>query len=168
MENNENEVIILDNAPITVLDHVPAGQFSKYNKQFQEKILQGLLTDHAWAAQMVEVMRFDFFELVYLRFLCEKYFNYFFRYRCFPTTQLLVSIVKESFQEENDDLLKTQVIDFLHRMKKNPHPGDVAYVKEKILDFCKRQAFKEALEKSVELISEDKFDHVLTLMKNIY
>ena len=51
-------------------------------------------------------------------------------------------------------------------MKKNPHPGDVAYVKEKILDFCKRQAFKEALEKSVELISEDKFENVLSLMKN--
>ena len=105
MENNEYEASILDN--------VPSGQFSKYNKQFQEKILQGLLTDHGWAAQMVEVMRYDFFELVYLKFLCEKYFNYYFRYRCFPTNQLLVSIIKESFQEENDDLLKTQVIDFL-------------------------------------------------------
>jgi len=160
MENEDNTY------EANVLEYVPAGQFSKYNKQFQEKILQGLLTDHNWAAQMVEVMRFDFFELVYLRFLCEKYFNYYFRYKCFPTTQLLVSIIKESFQEEKDDLLKNQVIDFLHRMKRNPHPGDVAYVKEKMLDFCKRQAFKEALEKSVELISEDKFDHVLTLMKN--
>jgi len=149
-----------------VLDLIPSGQFSKYNKQFQEKILQGLLSDHDWAAQMVEVMRFDFFDLIYLKFLCEKYFDYYFRYKCFPTNQLLVSIIKESFQEENDELLKNQVIDFLHRMKKNPHPGDVKYVKEKILDFCKRQAFKEALEKSVELISEDKFDHVLTLMKN--
>ncbi len=53
-----------------VLGHVPAGQFSKYNKQFQEKILQGLLSDHTWAAQMVEVMRDDFFELIYLQFLC--------------------------------------------------------------------------------------------------
>jgi hypothetical protein len=151
---------------VRILDQMPAGQFSKYNKQFQEKILQGLLSDHDWAAQMVEVMRFDFFELVYLRFLCEKYVNYYFRYKCFPTNQLLISIVKESFQEENDELLKNQVIDFLHRMKKNPHPGDVKYVKEKILDFCKRQAFKEALEKSVELIAEGKFEHVLTLMKN--
>ncbi len=150
----------------TVLYSMPAGQFSKYNKSFQEKIFQGLLSDHDWAAQMVEVMRADFFDLIYLKFLCEKYFNYYFRYKCFPTSQLLISVIKESFQEENDELLKNQVIDFLHRMKKNPNPGDVKYVKEKILDFCKRQAFKEALEKSVELISEDKFDHVLTLMKN--
>ncbi len=149
-----------------VLGNIPAGNFSKYNKQFQEKIFQSLLSDSDWACQMVEVMRADFFELVYLKFLCEKYFSYYFKYKCFPTSQLLVSIIKESFQDEGDDLLKNQVIEFLHRMKKNPHPGDLAYVKEKILDFCKRQAFKEALEKSVELISEDKFDHVLTLMKN--
>ena len=149
-----------------VLGNIPAGQFAKYNKQFQEKIFQSLLSDKDWACQMIEVMRADFFELVYLKFLCEKYFSYYFKYKCFPTSQLLISIIKESLQEEGDDLLKNQVIEFLHRMKKNPHPGDLAYVKEKILDFCKRQAFKEALEKSVELISEDKFDHVLTLMKN--
>ena len=157
---------IEEQVEVSVLSQIPAGQFSKYNKQFQEKILQSLFTDHNWAAQMVEVMRADFFELMYLKFLCEKYFNYYFRYKCFPTSGLIISIVKESFQEENDELLKNQVIDYLHRMKKNPNPGDIAYVKEKILDFCKRQAFKEALEKSVELISEDKFDHVLTLMKN--
>ena len=99
------------NYDVSVLDHVPAGQFSKYNKQFQEKILQGLLSDHDWAAQMVEVMRADFFELVYLKFLCEKYVNYYFRYKCFPTNQLLVSIVKESFQEENDELLDVHFAD---------------------------------------------------------
>ena len=68
------------NYEVSVLDHIPAGQFSKYNKQFQEKILQGMLTDHDWSAQMVEVMRADFFELTYSRFLCEKFVNYYFRY----------------------------------------------------------------------------------------
>ena len=47
----------------------------------------------------------------------------------------------------------------------NPDVGDVEYVKEKSLDFCKRQAFKSALEKAVELIQTDKFDSVVTLMK---
>ena len=50
-------------------------------------------------------------------------------------------------------------------MRGNPSPSDLAYVKEKSLDFCKRQSFKEALEKSVELISEDKFEQVVSLMK---
>jgi replicative DNA helicase len=51
-------------------------------------------------------------------------------------------------------------------MRENPNPGDIAYVKERSLDFCKRQAFKEALEQSVELISSDNFESVITLMKS--
>ena len=30
--------------------------FSKYGKDFQEKIFQALLNDHEWASQMMEVM----------------------------------------------------------------------------------------------------------------
>ena len=37
--------------------------FSHYGKQFQEKIFQGLLSDHDWASQMFEVMNPGFFEL---------------------------------------------------------------------------------------------------------
>ena len=64
-----------------ILNDLPSGQFAQYNKPFQEKIFQGLLTDLKWASQMVEVMRPDFFELRYLEYLCDKYFNYFKEYR---------------------------------------------------------------------------------------
>ncbi len=47
----------------SLIDNLPAGQFSQYNKNFQEKIFQGLLSDTTWASQMIEVMRPDFFEL---------------------------------------------------------------------------------------------------------
>jgi replicative DNA helicase len=50
-------------------------------------------------------------------------------------------------------------------MRENPNPGDIAYVKERSLDFCKRQAFKEALEQSVELIGGGNFESVIGLMK---
>ncbi len=41
----------------------------------------------------------------------------------------------------------------------------MAFVKDKSLDFCKKQAFKDALEQSVELIQTEKFESVLTIMK---
>jgi len=148
-----------------ILGEIPAGQFAQYNKPFQEKIFQGLLSDHQWAAQMVEVMRPDFFELRYLEYLCEKYFNYFTQYRCFPTQGLLISIIKDSLSADGDVLLRDQIVSYLIRVRGNPNPGDISYVKEKSLDFCKRQAFKEALEKSVELISSDNFESVISLMK---
>ena len=37
--------------------------FASYGKDFQEKIVQGLLTDKMWAEQMAEVVDTQFFEL---------------------------------------------------------------------------------------------------------
>ena len=139
--------------------------FAQYGKQFQETIFQGLISDLHWAQQMVEVMTPHHFDLKYLEFLTSKYFSYFEKYKCFPTMTLLIQIVKDELTESGDTVLRDQVVEFLHRLKASPNISDVKYVKDKSLDFCKRQAFKEALEKSVELISTDKFESVVDLMK---
>ena len=135
--------------------------FSHYGKQFQEKIFQGLLTDRAWASQMVEVMRPSFFDVRYLEYLADKYFSYFTKYKAFPTLSLLITIIKDDLREASDILLRDQVVEFLHRLKTNPDMGDIAFVKDKSLDFCKRQAFKAALENAVDLIATDKFESVV-------
>jgi replicative DNA helicase len=140
--------------------------FSQYGKPYQEKIFQGLLMDREWAAQMYEVMLPTFFELNYLKYLTRLYFRYYEQYKAFPTLQLLISIIREDLSEGQDIILRDQIVEFLHRLKSNPHPGDIGYVKDKALDFCKRQAFKDALHKAVELIQTDKFDSVISLMKD--
>ena len=139
--------------------------FGQYGKHFQEKIFQALISDNKFAAQMIEVMHPDFFELKYLQYLTEKYFSYRTKYRSFPSLKLLVSIVRDDLTEDSTLLLREQVVEFLHRLKSNPDLGDQNYVKEKSLDFCKTQAFKEALEQSVELIATEKFESVVGLMK---
>ena len=140
--------------------------FGHYGKSFQEKIFQGLLNDHRWAAQICEVMKPDFFDIRYLNYLTEKYFAYNEKYKCFPTLSLLVTIIKEDLSEDDDIILRDQIVEFLYRMKMNPDTNDIDYVKDKSLDFCKRQAFKEALEQAVELIQTDKFESVVGLMKH--
>jgi len=143
-----------------------SGTFSKYGKQFQEGIFHGLLTDHAWAAQMMEVMKPTFFDVKYLEFLCNKYFLYHNKYKCFPSIGLLVPLIKEDFEQNNDKILLDQTVEYLHRLKTSPNMGDLQYIKDKSLDFCKRQVFRDALEKAVELISTDKFESVVGLMKD--
>jgi len=140
--------------------------FRQYGKSFQEKIFQGLTTDKLWAQQMAEVMEPSFFELRYLQYLSQKYFDYFQKYKCFPTMQLLLQMVATDLRSEQaDQILKDQIIAFIKRMRMNPHPEDLPYVKDKVLDFCKRQAFKEALTQAVELVQSDKFECVVDLMK---
>ena len=44
-----------------------------------------------------------------------------------------------------DVILRDQIIEYLQRMKANPDPGDLQFVKDKALDFCRKQALKAAL-----------------------
>ena len=140
--------------------------FSKYGKSFQEKIFQALLNDRKWATQMAEVMTPQYFDLKYLHFLSDKYFSYYLKYKEFPSLPLLITIVRDDLREGSDAILRDQIIEYLHRAKMNPDMGDLEYVKEKTLDFCKRQAMKEALEAAVEKISEGKLESVMGLIKN--
>jgi len=146
-------------------EDVSVALFKSYGKKFQEQIFQGLLTDHPWATQMVEVMNPTYFDLKYLSFLTDRYFKHYNKYKTFPTMQLLISIIKEDLHSGPDAILKDQIIDCLHRIRTNPDPGDLPYVKEKSLDFCRRQAFREALESAVEMVATDKFESVVDLMK---
>jgi replicative DNA helicase len=139
--------------------------FGRYGKSFQEKIFQGFFSDREWAAQMVEVMQPSFFDLMYLEYLCDKFFSYYTKYKSFPTLGLLVTIVKDDLSSKDDLVLRDQIVDFLFRVKTNPDIADLGYVKDKSLDFCKKQAFKDALEQSVDLIETEKFDSVLTIMR---
>ena len=139
--------------------------FSKYGKNFQEKIFQAFITDTNWAAQMIEVMTPEYFEPKYLGYLADNYFKYYQKYKCSPTLHLLITIVRDDLREGNDIILRDQIVEFLHRIKVNPDIGDLEFVKEKSLDFCRKQALKDALEQSVELISTERYDSVVTVMK---
>lgn len=143
-----------------------AGSFSHYGKVFQERVLQGLLYDKDYAAQMHEVMKPDFFDVKYLEYLCEIYFAYYAKYKCFPGFSTIVTIIKDDLAEGNDIILRDQIINYLTQVKSNPNINDVEFVKDKSLDFCKRQAMRNALEQAVSLIDDEKFESVVGLMKN--
>lgn len=139
--------------------------FGQYGKSFQEKIFHCLMSDKEWANQMVEVMTPSYFDVSYLEYLCEKLFSYHGKYRSFPSLGLLVTIIKDDLSKTEDAILRDQIIDFIYRIKSGANLSDLAFVKDKALDFCKKQAFKDALEKAVELIQTEKFESVLTIMK---
>ena len=142
-----------------------SSHFGQYGKSFQEKIFHSLLTDKNWATQMVEVMDPSFFDVSYLEFLTDKLFAYFKKYKCFPTLGLLITIVRDDLSQRDDAILRDQIVHFLHRVKTSCDLSDLAFVKDKTLDFCRQQAFKDALERAVDLIETEEFESVLTLMK---
>jgi replicative DNA helicase len=145
--------------------NAPAATFGQYGKSFQEKIVQALLSDRAWAEQMLEVFNVEYLELKYLAFLADRYFGHAKKYKVFPTLQLLVTIIRDELKTGTDVVLRDQIIDYLQRMRSNPDPGDLAYVKEKALDFCRKQALKAALEGAVDDIQAEKYERIVENIK---
>lgn len=140
--------------------------FGTYGKSFQEKIGQALLTDPRWAEQMMEVFDSSYFELKYLQFLADRYFSYSKKYKVFPTLQLLVTIIREDLKVGTDTILRDQIIEYLQRMKANPDPGDLQFVKDKALDFCRKQALKAALENAVDQMQAEKYESIVDSIRS--
>ena len=139
--------------------------FGQFGKSFQEKLVQALLMDHRFAEQMMEVIDVSYFEVNYLKFLADRYFAYSKKYKVFPTLQLLVTIVRDDLKTGTDVILRDQIIEYLQRMRSNPDPGDLQYVKEKSLEFCRKQALKKALESAVDQMQANKYESIVETIK---
>jgi len=139
--------------------------FGQFGKTFQEKLVQALLTDTKWAEQMMEVIDNGYFEVNYLKFLSDRYFSYAKKYKVFPTLHLLITIIRDDLKTGTDTILRDQIIDYLQRMKANPDPGDLQFVKDKSLDFCRKQALKKALEDAVDQIAAERYESIVESIK---
>lgn len=134
--------------------------FSAYGTSFQEKTVQALLLDPKWAEQVIEVLKPEYFDLKYLQFLTDRYYKYSQKYRVFPTMPMLLTIIKDDLKKNSDTLLVDQVISYLQRIKNTPDLTDLPYVKEKSLDFCRKQALKDAMVIAIDDLEEGKYEQI--------
>jgi replicative DNA helicase len=134
----------------------------KNDKSFEEGIVQALIFDHTFAEQMVEVLNVEYFNVEYLREVVGLLFSYYNKYRAFPSYRLLGSIV---LNEIEDGTLKDQIKVYLLRVKKEPLNNDIEYIKETSLDFCRKRSLALALEASLDLIEEKKYEQISTEIK---
>lgn len=139
--------------------------FSDYGRDFQRKVVQALITDQRWASQMSDVVSVGYFDYEAMRYLVDVYFQYFERYKCFPSFDGLIGIVKDDLRENDDDTLKTSVVAFLRELRSEPDVRDLPWVKEKSLDFCRKQCIKESLERIVNKVEVSEYDEVVDELK---
>jgi Replicative DNA helicase len=139
--------------------------FAQFGKAFQERLLQALLVDQKFAEQVIEVLEPSYFDLKYLHYLAERYCKYARTYRVYPSLSLLATIIRDELKIANDVILRDQIIDYLQRIKTEPNIGDLPYVKERSLSFCRKQALKQALLKSVEQMESEKYEQIVETIK---
>jgi replicative DNA helicase len=138
---------------------------SQFGKNFQELLMTAFLTDKNFASQIQDVFKSEYFELQYLQFLSERYFTYSKKYKDFPSLQLLVTIIRDELKNDVDAALRNQTIDYLQRTKTSVNQADLPYVKERSLDFCKKQSLKDALFDVLGMIESEKYDAIQDRIK---
>ena len=140
--------------------------FSKYGKDFQEKLCQLILQDRIFCDQIEEVLDIQFLELRYLRVFIQKVFSYREKYDVHPTVRIMLTIIRSELSDENDATQK-QVRDYFSRIHKSDMEVEgEEYIKDTALDFCRKQVLKEAMIKSVGLLKNSSFDEISNTIKD--
>lgn len=147
-------------------DQQTLGQFGK---TFQERFVEALLTDQQFGQQMLEVFQVEYVDLKYLQFLARHFFDYAKRYKVFPSRAMLLTIVKDELKAGlgTDAVLQAQIIDYLKRLQAGSveSENDMPFVKDKSLEFCRKQALRKALEGAVEKLASGRYETIAEEVK---
>jgi replicative DNA helicase len=133
--------------------------FSRFGKKFQENMCQLMLEDRPFYDQISEVININFFEKKYLQIFIETLMKYRNKYSTHPNHEVMMSLLRTELNHY-DKTTARQVREFFARIHTSDGVEEAAYVKDKALDFCRKQVLKEAMLKSVKLLKSSSFDEI--------
>jgi replicative DNA helicase len=134
--------------------------FSQFGKSFQEELAFLILDDREFSDRMLEVLNVEYLEFKYLQVFIEKIFSYKKKYTAHPSYETLKTILKSDISDHND-ILQKQIRDYYARSLSNIDIlANAEYVKDKALDFCRKQKLREAMIKSTSLLKNSSFDEI--------
>ena len=139
--------------------------FSKFGKRFQENICQIMLEDRPFFDQIIEVLDINFFEIKYLQIFAQTLINYRNKYNQHPNTELMMTLLRTELNH-HDKATATLVRNFYARIHTSDGVEEAAYVKDKAIDFCRKQALKGAMMQSAKLLNNSSFDEIEKLIKD--
>lgn len=133
--------------------------FLRFGKKFQENMCQLMLEDRPFFDQISEVLKVEFFELKYLQIFAESLIKYRSKYNTHPNHEVMMAVLRTELNHY-DDAAATQVRHFFARVMKSEGVEEANYVKDKAIDFCRKQVLKGAMMKSIKLIKSSSFDEI--------
>jgi len=138
--------------------------FSRFGKNFQEQICQLMLEDRPFYDQITEVLDINFFEKKYLQVFAQTLMNYREKYNTHPNGELMMTLLRTELNH-HDKATADLVRNFYARIHTSDGVEEAQYVKDKAIDFCRKQALKEAMLKSAKLLNTSSFDEIENVIK---
>jgi replicative DNA helicase len=133
--------------------------FIRFGKKFQENMCQLMLEDRPFFDQISEVLKIEFFELKYLQIFTESLIKYRSKYNTHPNHEVMMAVLRTELNHY-DEAAATQVRNFFARIMNSDGVEEATFIKEKSIDFCRKQVLKGAMMKSIKLIKSSSFDEI--------
>ena len=138
--------------------------FLRFGKNFQEKLCQLMLEDRPFFDQIMEVLDINFFELKYLQIFAQTLINYRNKYNTHPNSEVMMSLLRTELNH-HDKATATAVRKFYAGIHKSEGVEEAEYIKDKALDFCRKQVLKGAMMKSASLLKTSSFEEIEKVIK---
>ena len=133
--------------------------FSRFGKKFQENMCQLMLEDRPFYDQISEVLSINFFEKKYLQIFIETLMKHREKYSTHPNFEVMMTLLRTELNH-HDKATAKQVREFFARIKSSDGIEEAAWIKDKAIDFCRKQVLKGAMMKSVKLLKSSSFDEI--------
>ena len=133
--------------------------FSRFGKKFQENMCQLMLEDRPFYDQISEVLDINFFEKKYLQIFIETLMKHREKYSTHPNFEVMMTLLRTELNH-HDKATAKQVRDFFARIMASEGVEEAMWVKDKAIDFCRKQVLKGAMMKSVRLLKSSSFDEI--------
>jgi len=132
--------------------------FGTLGTSFQQSLLRAIIEDKKYGEQIIDVIESRYFDNVSFRFICENIKEYYLKYSKIPNFESLsLKITSESVSTDSNRVH----LDSLEGIKNND--GEIEYVKDEALNFCKQQNLKKELKKINNIIDNGKFQDYPTI-----
>jgi len=129
---------------------------TKFSNTFQIKVISSLLGDRAFARQVFDILKPQYFDSEASEWLVKEIMSYMDTYENVPT----LDVLKVKINSVDRDVLKTSIVDTLKSAWTNLESEDLDYVKEQSVEFCRNQSIKNAILDSVSLLEQGKYDTI--------
>jgi len=138
--------------------------FMRFGKNFQENLCQLMLEDRPFFDQITEVLDVQFFEKKYLQIFAQTLINYRNKYNTHPNAEVMMTLLRTELNH-HDKATATAVRQFYARIHKSEGVEEAEFIKDKAIDFCRKQVLKGAMIKSASLLKSSSFEEIEKVIK---
>lgn len=131
---------------------------SRYGHTYQVKVLSSLLTDVQFTARAFDILLPEYFDDDAIVWLYELIRNYFVKHHILPTLDVIKHRIES--MDDDDTVLKSQVVEVLREAWMLIESPDLEDIKETSINFCVDQSVRKVLFDSVDLVREGRYDEI--------